>query len=124
MSSSLIKAGDSRITTRGVFSLDLRSISDQARLRIADAQAQASLRNAEAAAGQCDDLVVREKAVGQEVLRSVTPGQMVIKIVHDELVRTLGGGEAAGGVTGWVTVVGEVPPQTLKAFSQGLERRR
>ncbi len=26
--------------------------------------------------------------------------------------------------TGWVTVVGEVPPQTLKAFSQGLERRR
>ena len=33
---------------------------------------------------------VREKAVGQEVLRSVTPGQMVVKIVHDELVRTLG----------------------------------
>jgi sigma-E factor negative regulatory protein RseB len=26
--------------------------------------------------------------------------------------------------TGWVTVVGEVPPQTLKAFAQGLERRR
>src|SRR5215475_3081304 len=33
---------------------------------------------------------VRERAVGQEVLRSVTPGQMVIKIVHDELVATLG----------------------------------
>jgi signal recognition particle subunit SRP54 len=33
---------------------------------------------------------VREKAVGQEVVRSVTPGQMVIKIVHDELVATLG----------------------------------
>jgi signal recognition particle subunit SRP54 len=33
---------------------------------------------------------VRERAVGQEVLRSVTPGQMVVKIVHDELVRTLG----------------------------------
>ncbi len=33
---------------------------------------------------------VREKAVGQEVLRSVTPGQMVVKIVHDERVRTLG----------------------------------
>jgi signal recognition particle subunit SRP54 len=38
----------------------------------------------------------REKAVGQEVLRSVTPGQMVVKVVHDELVRTLGG-EAPGG---------------------------
>jgi len=41
---------------------------------------------------------VREKAVGQDVLRSVTPGQMVIKIVHDELVRTLGGGEGASGM--------------------------
>ena len=36
---------------------------------------------------------VTEKAVGQDVLRSVTPGQMVIKIVHDELVETLGGME-------------------------------
>src|ERR1700751_5221271 len=37
---------------------------------------------------------VREKAVGQEVLRSVTPGQMVVKIVHDHLVDVLGGGDA------------------------------
>jgi signal recognition particle subunit SRP54 len=34
---------------------------------------------------------VREKAVGQDVLRSVTPGQMVVKIVHDHLVEVLGG---------------------------------
>src|SRR5690606_28034422 len=33
---------------------------------------------------------VRERAVGAEVTRSVTPGQQVIKIVHDELVRVLG----------------------------------
>jgi signal recognition particle subunit SRP54 len=33
---------------------------------------------------------VQEKAVGSEVLRSVTPGQMIVKIVHDELVRLLG----------------------------------
>ena len=33
---------------------------------------------------------VRAKAVGAEVLKSVTPGQMVVKIVHDELVRVLG----------------------------------
>jgi signal recognition particle subunit SRP54 len=39
---------------------------------------------------------VREKAVGQDVLRSVTPGQMVVKIVHDHLVETLGGTAAAG----------------------------
>ncbi|MEM7700301.1 MAG: signal recognition particle protein [Pseudomonadota bacterium] len=34
---------------------------------------------------------VTEKAVGQEVLKSVKPGQMVIKIVHDELITMLGG---------------------------------
>jgi signal recognition particle subunit SRP54 len=33
---------------------------------------------------------VREKAVGQAVVKSVAPGQMVVKIVHDALVGTLG----------------------------------
>ena len=33
---------------------------------------------------------VRDEAVGQEVLRSVTPGQMVVKVVHDQLVEMLG----------------------------------
>src|SRR5499425_477798 len=33
---------------------------------------------------------VKEKAVGQNVIKSVTPGQMVVKIVHDELVAILG----------------------------------
>src|SRR5262247_2091227 len=33
---------------------------------------------------------VKAKAVGQNVIRSVTPGQMVVKIVHDELVAILG----------------------------------
>ena len=37
---------------------------------------------------------VKEKATGQEVLRSVTPKQMVIKIIHDELVAILGGNDA------------------------------
>jgi signal recognition particle subunit SRP54 len=34
---------------------------------------------------------VTEKAVGQQVLKSVTPGQQVVKIVNDELVEMLGG---------------------------------
>ncbi|HRK70095.1 MAG TPA: signal recognition particle protein [Micropepsaceae bacterium] len=38
---------------------------------------------------------VQEKAVGAEVLRSVTPGQQVVKIVHDELAAMLGS-EAQG----------------------------
>jgi signal recognition particle subunit SRP54 len=33
---------------------------------------------------------VRERAIGAEVTRSITPGQQVIKIVHDEMVRVLG----------------------------------
>lgn len=34
---------------------------------------------------------VEEKALGREVVRSVSPGQMMVKIVHDELVAMLGG---------------------------------
>jgi signal recognition particle subunit SRP54 len=34
---------------------------------------------------------VREKAVGKEVLQSITPGQQVVKIVHNELCELLGG---------------------------------
>src|ERR1700683_529375 len=33
---------------------------------------------------------VKQRAVGVEVIKSVTPGQMVVKIVHDQLVQTLG----------------------------------
>src|SRR6266513_950514 len=33
---------------------------------------------------------VKSHAVGIEVIKSVTPGQMVVKIVHDQLVATLG----------------------------------
>ncbi|HZT50771.1 MAG TPA: signal recognition particle protein [Stellaceae bacterium] len=48
---------------------------------------------------------VRAKAVGQDVLRSVTPAQMVVKIVHDHLVDTLGGGAADAGFS-----LNAVPP--------------
>ncbi len=41
---------------------------------------------------------VRERAVGAEVLRSVTPGQQVVKIVNDALVETLGGDAADGAL--------------------------
>jgi len=33
---------------------------------------------------------VRPKAIGESVIRSVTPGQQIVKIVHDQLVETLG----------------------------------
>lgn len=34
---------------------------------------------------------VKEQSVGEKVVRSIQPGQMVVKIVHDELVKLLGG---------------------------------
>ena len=37
---------------------------------------------------------VKEKALGQEVLKSVTPAQQIVKIIHDELVDVLGGEHA------------------------------
>ncbi len=35
---------------------------------------------------------VRERAVGEEVLKSLTPGQQVVKVVHDELTELMGSG--------------------------------
>ena len=40
---------------------------------------------------------VQEKATGQAVTKSVTPGQQVVKIVHDELVHVLAGDARAIG---------------------------
>jgi len=39
---------------------------------------------------------VEERAIGTELLQSVAPGQQVVKIVFDELVKVLGGGTAGG----------------------------
>lgn len=43
---------------------------------------------------------VQQKALGREVLRSVTPGQQIIKIIHDELVVLLGGAQAPLNLSG------------------------
>lgn len=37
---------------------------------------------------------VKDKALGEGVIKSVTPGQQFIKVIHDELVALMGGGEA------------------------------
>jgi signal recognition particle subunit SRP54 len=95
-------------TTKGTASL-FDSLSDRlqdifAKLRghgrLSEAQVDAALREVRLALLEADvnfrvvkDFVgrVRERAVGEEVTRSLTPAQQVIKIVHEELVTTLGG---------------------------------
>ena len=68
--------------------------------RISEADVDAAMREVRLALLEADvnfkvvkDFVarVRERAVGQEVLESLTAGQQVVKIVHDELVELLGG---------------------------------
>ncbi len=61
-------------------------------VRLALREVRVALLEADVALPVARDFVdqVTEKAIGQEVLRSVTPGQMVVKLVHDALVETLG----------------------------------
>src|SRR5437660_1795421 len=47
---------------------------------------------------------VREKALGDEILKSLTPGQQVVKVVHDELTTLMGEGES-GLAFGKFTVI-------------------
>ena len=79
----------------------LGAVFDQLKRRgaLGEADVTAALREVRVALLEADvalpvvkDFVeaVRERALGQEVLRSVTPGQMVVKIVYDHLVDTLG----------------------------------
>jgi len=69
-----------------------RGALDEADVRSAMREVRVALLEADVALPVARDFVdkVTERAIGQEVVRSVTPGQMVVKIVHDALVETLG----------------------------------
>src|SRR5215203_5801917 len=69
-----------------------RGALTEADVRAAMREVRVALLEADVALPVARDFVdkVTERAVGQEVLRSVTPGQMVVKYVHDALVETLG----------------------------------
>lgn len=56
---------------------------------------------------------VKERASGVDVAKSLTPGQQVIKIVHEELITTL------GGVTGKLTMSPKPPTVVMLAGLQG-----
>src|SRR5438045_8121432 len=43
---------------------------------------------------------VKTKAVGQEVIQSIHPGQQIIKVIHDELVELLGSTNSALNLSG------------------------
>ena len=73
-----------RITSRGVLSeADIDSAMRE--IRVALLEADVSLPVVK-------DFIakVKEQALGEKVVKSIKPGQMVVKIVHDELVSLLG----------------------------------
>ena len=75
----------SRLTGRG--KLSEADVNEALReVRIALLEADVSLPAAKAFVAK-----IKEKAVGEEVLASLTPGQTIVKIVYDELVELLGG---------------------------------
>jgi signal recognition particle subunit SRP54 len=79
----------------------LNGILDQLTRRgaLSEAEVEAALREVRRALLEADVALdvarsfteqVKQRAVGIEVIKSVTPGQMVVKIVHDQLIETLG----------------------------------
>jgi signal recognition particle subunit SRP54 len=74
-------------TLRGAGKLSEKNIRDSMR------QVRQALLEADVNYKVARDFVkaVEEKAVGTEVLTSIEPGQLIVKIVHDELVTLLGG---------------------------------
>ncbi len=78
-----------RLTRRGALS--------EADVDAALREVRVALLEADVALPVVKDFIaqVKEQAIGEAVLKSVTPGQMVVKIVHDHLVQTLGAESSA-----------------------------
>ncbi|MBW8269766.1 signal recognition particle protein [Caldovatus aquaticus] len=97
----MFEALSSRLT--GVFDkLRRRGALSESDVNDALREVRVALLEADVALPVVKDLIarVRERAVGQEVIRSVSPAQQVVKIVHDALVEALGGGAHDDGRRG------------------------
>ena len=79
----------SKITSRGV--LNEKDIDEAMR------EIRVALLEADVALPVVKEFIARfkEQALGEKVVRSIRPGQMVVKIVHEELVKVLGSDESA-----------------------------
>jgi len=113
-----------RLTRRGALG--------EAEITAALREVRVALLEADVALPVVKDFIdgVRERALGHEVLRSVTPGQMVIKIVHDHLVRVLAADDSAISLAGtppaailMVGLQGSGKTTTTAKLGQWLQRR-
>ncbi|HKF73332.1 MAG TPA: signal recognition particle protein [Stellaceae bacterium] len=108
----------------------LSGVFDRLRRRgaLSEADVEAALREIRVALLEADVALpvvksfvdgVKAKAVGQEVIRSVTPAQMVVKIVHDHLVATLAGDDPAAGGEAGVNLNAPAPVVVMMVGLQG-----
>ncbi|MGE5691613.1 MAG: signal recognition particle protein [Pseudomonadota bacterium] len=94
---------------RGRGKLDEEAISRAMReIRLALLEADVNLKVVKQFVAQ-----VKERALGQEVLKSLTPGQQVVKIVHEELTALMGSGSSK------LAFAGKPPTVILMAGLQG-----
>ncbi|MES1198479.1 MAG: signal recognition particle receptor subunit alpha, partial [Pseudomonadota bacterium] len=98
-----------RLTGRGALS--------EADVEAALREVRVALLEADVALPVVKDFIAKVKieAVGEAVIKSVTPGQMVVKIVHDQLVNMLGGDEPPVPLR----IEGEPPNVIMMAGLQG-----
>src|ERR1700739_1292540 len=66
---------------------------------------------------------IKEKALGQKVLTAVSPGQLMVKIVQDELAELMGGAESGFDLTGnpAIILIAGLQGSGKTAFSGKLE---
>lgn len=105
----------------GVFDrLRRRGALSEADVAEALREVRVALLEADVALPVARDLInkVRERAVGVEVIKSVSPAQQVVKIVHDVLVEALGGGEGDDGKRG-IDIAAPAPVAILMVGLQG-----
>ncbi|HWA01115.1 MAG TPA: signal recognition particle protein [Caulobacterales bacterium] len=98
-----------RLTGRGALS--------EADVEAALREVRVALLEADVALPVVKDFIAKVKieAVGESVIKSITPGQMVVKIVHDQLINMLGGDEPPEALR----VDGEPPNVIMMAGLQG-----
>jgi signal recognition particle subunit SRP54 len=97
----------SRLRNRGrMTEKDIDEVSRE--IRVALLEADVNVRVVRAFIGR-----VKERAIGADLSQSLTPGQQFIKIVHEELVETL------GGTTGKLTMRPKPPTVVMLAGLQG-----
>ena len=108
----------------GVFDkLKKRGALSEADVSAAMREVRVALLEADVALPVVKDFIakVSEKSIGHAILKSVSPGQQVIKIVHDELIAMLGGDDAEADGFGSQTLplLGVPPVPVLMVGLQG-----